>query len=365
MSADELSLIEPAWVSLPDGERADPVWLSSSVRVLRNIKGYRFPSTCAKSTLLDTAAMLLGTVGRCDEWDGCDFRQMDALDELSRGLLAEARVITQEFAGGGTGRFVMRSDDGAASCMINSYDHLAVEVCLPGDSASDAASRAEAIASTADAVCDPVLGYLTADPRCVGSGARVCAVLHLPALDATGDLRRAASALERDWPRTMLGRMTYDGDNSAGSFYVVSNRITLGVTIAETAAFVSAAARCLVSKELFARHKMQHAKNADMSDRFWRTWGMLRYARKLSYIEAANKASFAKLGCDMGVLPPCGERDWRRLMVRMQRYHMSAAAARLLDPSEEPHVRASMFRRFIENCGNSVVCRSDCDKELR
>lgn len=370
MTCDSFARIEPSWLASDRiNEMNDPVVLMSSISVRRNLKGFAFPGKASKSHLFDTAAVLLASVGKSDVWDNCDFRMVDSLDNLSRKLLLETKIISPLMSRGGSGRFVMRDDAGSLSCMINEEDHLCISSVNPGLALQETFEQVDSLEKSVDFefASDPVLGFLTANPNNVGSGMRANIMLHLPALDSGGEMPRVLSFMERDWKNILFSKLMSDANNNSGSFYLVSNRVTLGVTPNEIMDLVADAAHSLVSKEMFARHKMSNTKGADMRDRFWRAWGLLRHARKLSFTEAVNRISFVKLGSDLGVLPAIDDRQWRRMVIGAQRYHLYAAGNRIIEQSEEPFLRASMFRQFIErNSTDSkkLPCTSDFNKEL-
>lgn len=359
MTTDLFSRVEPSWISSADIDATgDPIILCSSVRIVRNVDGFLFPGRCAKPQLYDAAAILLGEIGSSDAWGASDFRMIDSLDALSKNLLAETRMITPLLAEGGPGRFFHRDELGIAACMINEENHLTLSVTLPGLMLPEVAERAQ---SHLDSVrvkmaYDTVLGYLTANPSSVGSGMHASVLLHLPALDALDDMKRVLFTFERDWRGLAFYKLLSDQNNPSGSFYLLTNQVTLGVDTSEIVNHVTDAAQSIVSKEMFARHKIVNACADDMKDRFWRAWGLLRHARKLSFTEAVNRFSFVKLGSDLGILPRIGEREWRNAVIGAQRYHMRASNNQITEQSDEPFVRASMFRQLIE--------RSDFSKEL-
>jgi protein arginine kinase len=292
----------------------------------------------------------LGSIGRGGAWSGCEFRMVDNLDNLSRHILLEMRFITPLLAQGGAGRFFLRDNSGAISCMINEEDHISISAASPGleiEAARGIAARLESALDIKPAR-DEVLGYLTANPLYVGSGMTAYVMLHLPALDLTGEMPRVCETFERDWKRLVLFRPFSDKGGTCGSFFMLSNKRTLGVTSDDIICKVEDAAQSLISKEMFARHKIAGAKDGDIGDKFWRTWGLLRHARKLHFSEAVDMFSVAKLGSDLGVLPFIDDVEWRRLVLGSQRYHLSLSFGRIIEQSEEPFVRAACFRQFIE-----------------
>ena len=197
-------------------------------------------------------------------------------------------------------------------------------------------------------VKDVVLGYLTANPAYVGTGTTAVVILHLPALVATDDISRVSGSLKRDWNALELEKLLPFGSESCGGFYVMSNRVTLSVTPEDIVRNISQAAQNIVSRELYSRQKLKLSAGGDLNDRFWRAWGLLRHAKKLSYAEAVDAFSFVKLGADIGILPHMDDREWRRMIVGCQKYHMSRGSGAIMEQSEELLARAAMFRQFIE-----------------
>jgi protein arginine kinase len=352
---DLFSGAEPAWV-WQTSAHSEPVTQMSSVRVRRNIEGFPFPGRCGKSELYDSAAEALGSLGRSPAWEDCDFRLMDSLGEMDKYLLLESNVITPKFMLGGPGRFLLRDALGMTACMINEDDHISIASTRPG---LDLHAALRAVSDMENSMGiklarDVVLGYLTADPAYVGTGMTATVMFHLPALDVTDDISRVAGAFQRDWNSLELGKILPFSGEPCGSFYALSNRITLSVTPEEIVRNVSRASRVLVSREMFARHKIKASGGGDLNDRFWRAWGLLRHAKKLSFAEAVDAFSFVKLGADIGVLPGMDDREWRRALIGCQKYHMNASSGVIMEQSEEPFARAAMFRRFIERLSSAT-----------
>lgn len=357
MITDLFSRVEPAWISSSnEASQSDSIVLLSSVKLRRNIEGFRFPGKAGKSDLYDSAAAILGGIGRSEAWNDCDFRMVDNLDNFSRYLLLELKLITPILAQGGPGRFFLRDSKGVVTCMINEEDHFTLCATNPGLELMSCLEKTQDLEKGLDAlpiVRDTVLGYLTANPSYVGSGMTAAVLLHLPALDALDEMAKVCEFFERDWKNLALYKLLSDRENPTGSFYLLTNRTTLSITPAEIVNLVDDAAQALVSKELFARHRMLSAKDEEMSDKFWRAWGLLRHARKLSFSEAVATFSFIKLGSDLGILPFVDNREWRRMVIGTQRHHLSLTSQQIIEQSEEAYVRAARFRQFIESKSSS------------
>lgn len=367
MTADYFVKMEPTWVNAPSHTvAADAMTVASTVRIRRNINGFPFPGKCSKSELYDSAAIALGRMGRSPTWSDCDFRMIDSLDPLSRYLLVEKGLITPQFAQGGAGRFLLRDMEGTVSCMINEEDHISISSTISGLGIHTAMENVRGMedAIGLDLANDTVLGYLTANPAFVGSGLTASVLLHLPALDAANEMPRVMTAFERDWKKLAFYRLPAEKNQTGGSFFMLSNKTTLTLSGDEITNAVYDAAQSLASKEHFARHKMQSARDRELGDRFWRAWGLLRHARKLTYPEAIEAFSFVKLGSELGVLPALEEREWRRMMLGTQKYHLTQNSGQIIEQQEEPYVRATAFRQFIEGKSVSASVGTVYHKEL-
>jgi protein arginine kinase len=356
MTEDLFASAEPAWIRSADPGEPDLITLLSSVRIRRNITGFPFPFKCGKSELYDSAAIILGSFGGSSVWDDCDFRMIDSLDDASRHLLLEMSMITPKFVQGGPGRFLLRDSEGRIACMVNEEDHISISVTNSGLSVASALDTAMGLERSIEVnlVRDAVLGYLTSNPAYAGTGTTATVMLHLPALYALDDMARVVDTFKRDWNSLELARWLPFGSEPCGSFYALSNRITLSVAPEDISHSVSQAAQALISREMFARHKICCGRGDDVHDRFWRAWGLLRHAKKLSFPEAMDAFSFVKLGSDVGMLPRIDDKEWRGLIVRCQKYHLSALSNVILEENDEQSARAAMFRQYIEGLSSSV-----------
>ena len=353
MGKDKFAAQWPVWLDMPEtDDYADSVSLFSMVRTRRNLKGFRFPARCRSFELYDIAALILGSIGRDEQWNDCELRMVDKINSESIYLLLEQRMITPTLARGGPGRFFLKNSSGSLSCMINEDDHLTITAASGGISllsANETISRLHtSISSNITMAKDSVLGYLTSNPNYAGSGMKASVVMHLPALDALGEMPAVAGAMAQDWDKLSLYKILSDQENESGSFYLITNKVTLGMSEDEIASCVTDGARSLISKEFLAWNRIRNAKNPEINDRLWRAWGLLRHARKLSFSEAASAFSKVKLGSDIGVLPSVSNSEWLYMVMTSQRFHLGFESDRIIDQDEEPYVRASRFREFID-----------------
>ena len=139
---------------------------------------------------------------------------------------------------------------------------------------------------------DERLGFLTAVPTNLGTGMQAMLDLHLPALAGQGLI---------DQLTVMIGKLglslqpLYDGH---GSFYRLTNQVTLGIT--EKAAIDNVNAICdqIVRQERNLRQQLQ--QQDAFLDRIYRAMGTLQMARTLNQDEFFDLVSLLRLGISLG-----------------------------------------------------------------
>jgi protein arginine kinase len=86
-------------------------------------------------------------------------------------------------------------------------------------------------------------------------------------------------------------------------------------------------------------------------DKIWRAYGLLRYARSLSFEELMNLLSGVRLGVGLKLLPELRVYTLNKLMIFTQTAHLEQAAGRDLPPSECDGHRAAYVRRILTKEG--------------
>ena len=120
--------------------------------------------------------------------------------------------------------------------MIGEEDHLRIQVISGGLSLKEAYELADKLDTELNAklmfAYDNELGFLTECPTNIGTGLRASVMLHLPLLEASGEISGIYDAVAKIG---LTIRGTYgEGSGCLASLYQVSNQSTLGIS--ETAA---------------------------------------------------------------------------------------------------------------------------------
>ena len=221
------------------GRDADVV-LSSRVRLARNLAGHPFMPRASRDDRHDILESCKSAILQSALADRLMWMNLHSAKKDDRMLLVERHLISQQHARGklsdGSGgleepRAVAASvPDERLSIMINEEDHLRIQVIRAGLSFDEAYDEIDAIDDKLEQRLDFAFssrfGFLTACPTNVGTGTRMSAMLHLPALKMSGDLEKVKRAAQ---DMSLAVRGFYgEGSEAAGDFYQISNQTTLG-----------------------------------------------------------------------------------------------------------------------------------------
>ena len=281
--------------------RNNDIVASTRVRLARNLRGYPFPQKIKDEKIYDeiidkvSQTFLENTDMLCVR-----IKELSALD---RQRLVERHIISPELAKRSRGALV-HTPDYKISIMINEEDHIRIQAVCDGldvEKALMAASEVEAMLSEELMLAyDDELGYLTACPTNVGTGMRISAMVHLPALTYSSSMPEVINSVNR-MGYTVRG-VYGEGSDAIGDFYQISNEVTLGSTKAEIAQSFKKVIDSVCENEKRARQSIYKAGGVDIEDSIMRSLGALKYCRRISSKEAISQLSDVGLGISLGII---------------------------------------------------------------
>src|ERR1041385_6736307 len=185
-------LAPPSQSAKRDGPHVRIV-MSSRVRLARNLKGFPFPGWAKKADRVRALEMIRPAVESLPQMAAAFSESMDNLSALDKQILVERHLISREHAAKGVGSGLVLNRDETLCVMINEEDHLRMQALRPGLQLRSAWLAIDQVDSALEKRLDYAfsteLGYLTACPTNLGTGIRVSAMLHLPALVLSEQIR--------------------------------------------------------------------------------------------------------------------------------------------------------------------------------
>ncbi len=337
-------------MAAPDAD----VVLSGRVRLARNFSDTLFTQKEDKESLKKSenrARQGTKILSSIDIGDVAYIRLED-LDETDRYALVEKHLISPQLLSSPSYRGLLVNEDASCAIMVNEEDHLRIQSMTRGLRLQEAWSKAnqidDALEGQFDFAFNDRLGYLTACPTNVGTGMRASLMVHVPGLVKAKKIRRIIQSIMK---LNFSVRGIYgEGSNMLGNILQVSNQITLGISEESIVEGLENLGAQLIKEERKARTELYKQQPKETEDRIWRTYGVLKYARKLSSEEALNFLSDIELGRNLGILPNIPDAFFNKMMIItrpgfLQHYLHKPD----LRPEERDFWRASVVRNELEN----------------
>lgn len=320
------------------GDECDVV-VSSRIRFARNIADYPFDTRLDKTS--------------CDEiiekvksaFDGMlEERKMTPLEA---GEMVEKHFISPMFAKKKLPHALLLNEKDDVSVMVCEEDHIRLQCIKAGldlETAYETACRYDDMAFEKLSIAfSDEWGYLTHCPTNLGTGMRASVMVFLPALTITRSIELLSRQLS-DLGLTIRG--TYgEGTEADGCLYQISNRVTMGVTEAETVNKLKSIVLKVCEKERNARDVLKSDSFSELADRVGRAYGIMKYARIMSSKEFMKLYSDVRLGISLGLVDGIGYETLGETMIEVLPASLTlSAGGKQLSGHERDVLRADLIR---------------------
>jgi protein arginine kinase len=325
---------------------SDWIVLSSRVRLARNLKDMAFPGWAKKADRVRACNLIQPAVENLAEMAGSFSESMEGLAALDKQILVERHLISREHAAKGTGSSLILNRGESICVMVNEEDHLRMQSLRPGLQLREAWLAIDQIDTLLEQKLDfaftSELGYLTACPTNLGTGIRVSAMLHLPALVLAEQINQIIQAVNK---LGLAVRGFYgEGTEALGNVFQVSNQMTLGESEAEIVERLSKVVAQIIEHEENARGSLMEKKRKTVLNHIGRAYGILANAHSISSKETMNLLSLMRLGVDMAMFPGVERALVDELFVITQPAHLQLKYSEKLSAEERDVLRADMMR---------------------
>jgi len=322
--------------------------ISSRIRLTRNWDEYVFPAKLSEADGVQMVDRLLRNLSDLGASDGRNYESayMEELSDLDRRALRERRILNSSILAKKAPMGLMVSEEEDVSLVFNGTDHIRIQVLSAGLKLQEVLKTAVQIDDFIDSrisyAYDEKYGYLTSFPTNVGTGMKASVTVHLPSLS----MGKKFPAMLSDMGRFGVSiRGVYgEGRDNFGSLFEVSNQKTMGQSERELVELVSKVAVQLSEQEDQVRRLTLEKHRLTREDEIYKSYGVLRYARKLSMKEAMTYLSHLMSGMADELIhfkEPCSV---YRLMLGIQTANLQKLSDRPLDKAELDVARAGYLR---------------------
>ena len=336
-----------SWYHTP-GKDQDVV-VSTRLHLARNLTEYPFVNHMeAKDAeaLIQRVGVVLGNGG---------FRRIDVGDvtRAQAHSLVERHYASPAFIKESLPHALYLNEPCHLSIMLCEEDHIRIRCILPGCSLREAWDGVRRVDELLDAAVsyaydeNGTWGYLTADPCHLGTGLYVSVLLFLPALTGQGRVEAILSELSNGGfsARGICGNTA----RKAGYLYRISNRITIGLSESEIIDRLGRTVASVCEEERVARRAVKGHALDTVTDRIFRSWGILKYARRMPLEEFIPLLADVRLGVAMGILDQVQMHELTTLFIEA----MPATLAASLESQENAATkldaaRSTLIRRKLK-----------------
>lgn len=321
--------------------------ITSRIRLARNLKNHRFPVKMNQEEAEKVIQEVNNAISRINL--NYNLTYMKDLSDIQKNALIENHLISPALAEKKDRAAFLLSPDKKISIMLNEEDHIRIQTLDKGMSLKECWNLSnkidDVIEEAVDYAFDTELGYVTSCPTNIGTGMRASVMIHLPALSITNQIEKLLYGVSQ------LGvavRGVYgEGTKSLGHLYQISNQGTLGASEETLIDKITQIVKQIVEKEEKTREHLKKNNFDQLEDEFYRAYGLLTNARKMTTEEAMKLISLIKLGRDMEMISVAGNKDLYELMTRIQPSNLSSFADKELLPKEIDNRRAEIIRNEL------------------
>lgn len=328
-----------------DGPEADIV-VGCRGSLSRNLADFPFPARCTEHEKQAVCDRILEALDSREGLSRERYYQFGDLDEMEQGLFVERELADEEVVRAQGPRGVVVAEDQSASIVMNGGDHLRVHVLVSGLKSEKVWSRLNDVESFLGTLLDFAFhdhyGFLTASLNRVGTGLKLTALVHLPALTMAGKILLLEQRVRERGHRLegLLGPVS----EGKGALYGVTNAATLGRSEEEMAFHLRHVAQELVAEERALRESLLTGARLTLEDQVGRAVGTAQGARLLEYEEAVTLLSSIRLGVTTGLLEGYDLRVLNELFIVTRDAHIRRKAGQDRHELAQSAERAELFR---------------------
>lgn len=320
---------------------------STRIRLSRNLHGFKFNLSEKQEleALENKIKESLYAIGY-----GLKFLKLKDMDDITKMSLVEKNLISPEFAlkRNDTGSILINEEENIC-IMIGNEDHLEIQVFSCGLDLENTLNLAIEIDQKIEGLLGYVIskkyGYLTACPNNVGTGLRASVMVHLPALSKTKNTKKVLEAIHNFGIniRGVYGENT----ESTGDMYQISNQQTLGITEKEIIQNLNVIVDKIMKQERQAR-KILAKDDISFEDLIYRSYGILKYCKKISSEETRDLLSNIKLGTDLGILKELTDLKVQKLYLYTKPASLQKFLGEQYEALERDIKRAEVIKQILE-----------------
>lgn len=336
----------------PWNNNPNPIWLGSTLTLLRNLERFHFPAKLATDKRKQIVSVLSKELLGLDQLKHPQLFRAEDLPPIEKEFLVEHFLSRQSFHHAYAGEAFVLDETGEFLAVLNLKDHLLLEwmdIREELEGAWDRLLKMELELNKAvNFAFSPKFGFLTSDPNGCGLGFTVTIFLHLPGLLHTNRLNE----IIKDTKDGEIEQTGLQGDphEIIGDIVAFHNRYTLGVTEENILSSLRTLAIKLVVEEKSVRKNFKNGSEnevAEIKNKISRAYAVLLHSYQIEVVEALQALSLVKLGLDLEWLKGVSQSVLNHLLFSCRRAHLLCHYNQKVTHEEMPHRRAEYIHKAL------------------
>lgn len=299
--------------------------LSSRVRIVRNLKNYRFPPMLGKDDAEAVYQTVVSAFQRLPAADGLHPIRLDTLDSIAKKIFEERNIIPANLERNfGTG--VIVRDDGILSATVNVKDHIRLSAFYAGFELQKcfmlSKNIIDTLAETLEFSAVQDFGYLSSDVMSIGSGIKCSVLCSLPGYSLSNKIQGKIEALTK---RNFEVHAYYAQNTKRllGYLYLISTKSAAGYTDEVQISMILSAIRELINEERDLRDSLVNAQRWRIQDDVIKAFSIAKNAYLLDVKDTIDLVFKIKLGINLGFIEGLSSEACLALLYQTQTAHIA------------------------------------------
>ena len=325
------------WYEEKDAE--NDVIVASRIRLLRNLRDYKFPWKLEKEEAGKLTGELEEKLRGIGNIDGRSYSVYDlsGMTQTERNALRERRMISRRAAKEPGQAGLIRSADEAVSLTINCEDHLRMQVSHAGAQLHQSWKEMDKIDDYVNELYpyafDDQVGYLTTYPTNIGTGMRAYLVLHLALLDSVSRFDDIVDEIGRFGLKL---KPAFSSDRQLnGNMYVLYNEL------------LDKVGGQLAGQERTLRDNSIEQHRLEVEDICYKAYGTIRYSKLMTLKMGMHLVSQLRWGQEKQIIRFKEYCNFYEIMMGMQEANLMAQNKAAKDASKQNQLRAEYLKSHL------------------
>lgn len=340
----------------PWSENANPIWLASTFKLIRNIEKFKFPGKLGTDRKKQIIALVSKELMSMEGLERPFLAKGEEISNVEKEYLVEHFFSSQNYNQASAGEGFLLDESGEFLTTLNMNDHIHLQLVDCKGELENSWSRLVKIETGLGKNISysflPKFGFLTADPRQCGTALLVTVYLQVPGLIHSGKIDEI---LEK-YGDEILNITGIQGNPTEiiGDILMVQNNFTLGVTEENIISALRSFTTKILVEENGARTHIKQTENAEFKDKISRAYGILIHSYQIEAIEALNALSLLKLGIATGWVKGIDNKEINQLIFNCRRSHLLTQYQDKIGQEEIPHKRAEYIHKALKNVNLTI-----------